>query len=156
MKHRTKLITSALLAAGFGLCSQAYAVDQGDWVMRVGATNVSPNDGSSGVVADDAIGVDDGTSLSVSFTYMFRDNLGVEILAALPFDHDITLAGTGKIAETKQLPPTVSLEYHFTPNSNVRPYVGVGVNYTTFMDEEAVAAISSISLDDSFGALYQY
>ena len=50
---------------------------------------------------------------------MLCDNIGLEVLAATPFSHDIdatgSIAGLGKIAEVKQLPPTVSLQYHFTP-----------------------------------------
>ncbi|MGI9315932.1 MAG: OmpW/AlkL family protein, partial [bacterium] len=84
-------------------------------------------------------------------TYMIKNNIGVELLAATPFSHDIVLEGTGKIAETDHLPPTLSLQYHFAPESNVRPYVGAGVNWTTFFDEEATAVISDISLDDSVG-----
>lgn len=150
MQFKKTLISSALIAAGIGLSTSALAVQQGDWLMRVGLTNVSPNDGSTGVVPNDAVGVDDDTKPSISFTYMYSDNMGIEILAALPFEHDITLLGS-KIASTEQLPPTVSLEYHFSPKDDVRPYVGLGINYTTFFSEETTAVISSLSLDDSVG-----
>ena len=149
-----KIMTGVLAAVFLGGNSIAHAVEQGDWLLRFGVTMVSPDASSSGVVPDDAIDVDDSTSVSVDFTYMVRENIGIEVLAAYPFSHDITLNGT-KIAETDHLPPTVSVQYHFQPKSNIRPYVGIGLNYTTFFNEEATAVISDISLDDSFGLALQ-
>jgi len=143
------LLLSCLLPLG-----AAHAVSQGDWLLRFGGAQVSPNDGSSGVVANDAIGVDSNAQPFVNLTYMLRDNIGLEVLAALPFQHDITLNGS-KIAETKQLPPTISVQYHFRPKENIRPYVGAGINYTTFFSEKATATITSISLDDSIGLAAQ-
>lgn len=143
------LLVSCLLPMG-----AAHAVSQGDWLLRFGGAQVSPNDGSTGVVANDAIGVESDAQPFVNLTYMLRDNIGLEVLGALPFSHDITLNGS-KIAETKQLPPTVSVQYHFSPKDSVRPYVGAGLNYTTFFSEKATATITSISLDDSLGLAVQ-
>lgn len=153
MKFQKTLIASALMAAGLGLATSTYAVDKGDWLMRVGLTSINPNDGSSGVVADDAVGVDSDTQPSISFTYMYSENVGVEILAALPFTHDITLKGAGKVGEVEHLPPTVSLEYQFSPKSDVRPYVSAGINWTTILDESTEGALAGVdmSIDDSIG-----
>lgn len=90
---------------------------------------------------------------------MLRDNIGLELLAATPFEHNIigtgTLAGSGKIAETKQLPPTFSVQYYFSPKKSFSPYIGAGINYTTFFSEKAVNTITTISLDDSWGLAAQ-
>lgn len=154
---KQKILYSTLAAAvALGLASQpANAVEKGDWLVRFGLVNVNPNDGSSGVVADDAVGVEDDTQLYINATWMFSDNMGLDILGATPFTHDITLDGVGKIGETKHLPPTVGIQYHFSPKSNVRPYVGAGINYTTFFSEKTTAVISSLSLDDSVGLAVQ-
>ena len=132
----------------------AYAVSQGDWLLRFGGAQVSPNDSSHGVVADNAIGVDGNAQPFINLPYMLKDNIGLEVLASLPFKHDITLNGS-KIAETKQLPPTISVQYHFTPKNSIRPYVGLGLNYTIFFSEKATSTITSISLDDSTGLAAQ-
>ena len=125
-----KIMTVVLAAMLLGGTSIVHAVEQGDWLLRFGVTMVSPDASSSGPpgVPDDAIDVDDGTSVSVDFTYMLRDNIGLELLAAYPFTHDITLDGVGKIAEVEHLPPTFSVQYHFQPKSNIRPYLGIGLN----------------------------
>jgi outer membrane protein len=79
------------------------------------------------------------------------------LLAALPFKHDINLNDGGKVAETKHLPPTLSLQYHFNPNGRLRPYVGAGLNYTLFFDEKTSGALAGakLELDQSFGAAAQ-
>ena len=150
IRIKSKAVTAAIIATLSLSATGAYAA-QGDWLLRFGAANVDPSAGSTGVVPDDAIDVDDGTAAFINATYMIRDKIGLELLAATPFNHDILLEGTGKIAETDHLPPTFSVQYHFSPESNVRPYVGAGINWTTFFNEEATAVINSISLDDSVG-----
>ncbi len=90
---------------------------------------------------------------------MLKDNISIEVLGALPFSHDINATGavTGKVADTRQLPPTVSLQYHFKPKASVRPYVGLGLNYTTFFDINTTGALAGtrLELDDSFGLAAQ-
>ena len=76
----------------------------------------------------------------------------MEVLAAAPFNHDIEVAGSD-VAETKHLPPTVSAQYHFIPNGKVRPYVGLGVNYTLFFEEDIDGA--DLELDASVGLAAQ-
>lgn len=154
-KFFNKSLVSGLIAGGLVLTSSSVmAIEKGDVLVRFGVVNVSPNDGSTGVVANDAVGVDGNTQAFVNATYMFKQNLGFEVLAATPFSHDITLTGN-KIGETKQLPPTFSLQYHFKPKASVRPYVGAGINYTTFFSEKATATITSLKLDDSVGLAVQ-
>ena len=92
---------------------------------------------------------------------MMTDNLGLELLAAVPFKHDIKarvqdLTTSAKIAETKHLPPTLSLQYHFMPDQQISPYVGAGVNWTIFSSEKIDPALGNkLTLDDSFGVALQ-
>ena len=155
----SKLAKSATVAALVGAClagTAAQAYETGDWVVRAGAWGVFPKsnnlsevNGLPGIGLD----VDDAYSLGFNITYMINPNIGVELLGAFPFKHDIKATGLGKVAETKQLPPTVTVQYHFLPNSNVRPYAGVGLNYTTFFSEKTKGALSGtdLNLDDSWG-----
>ena len=150
-----KSIVSTLIASSLVLATGTVnAVEKGDWLVRFGVVNVSPNDGSTGVVANDAVGVDGNTQIFANATYMYKENIGFELLAATPFSHDITLSGS-KIGETKQLPPTFSMQYHFMPKASTRPYIGAGINYTTFFSEKATNTITSLKLDDSVGLAVQ-
>ena len=147
------------LAAALAFAGSAMAAP-GDISVRVGAAHVSPNDESgqvAGFPAGSEVSVDSSTSLGISLTYMATENLGVGVLGAWPFKHDIegagAIASAGKVAEVKHLPPTFTLQYHFSPDSAVRPFVGAGFNYTTFFSEETTGALAGtdLELDDSFG-----
>ena len=142
----------------------AFAVEKGDWLARFGVANISPNDSSTSLTAAGAnstVGVDGDTQVFANLSYMIKENVAVELLASTPFTHDIVgtgaLAGAGKVGETKQLPPTLSVQYHFKPKASVRPYVGAGINYTIFFSEKTSGALAgtSLSLDDSFGLAVQ-
>jgi len=147
------IVTAALASGLFAGTAQAY--EAGDWIGRVGIWGVFPkSDNLNNVLGTGAtLDVDDGYSLGFNVTYMVNPNIGIELLAALPFKHDIDLSGAGRIGETKHLPPTLSVQYHFMPSNNIRPYVGLGLNYTTFFSEKTTGALSgtSLKLDDSWG-----
>ena len=149
MKTLTILTLSTALA---GLAAPALAQSQGDWTLGFGIHNVSPRDGNSTTTAG-LINVDNNIRPSLTFEYFVADKIGVEVLAAWPFEHDINLVGAGKVGTTKQLPPTISVQYHFTNSSNMTPFVGLGINYTTFFDDNAtgVLAGATLTLEDSWG-----
>jgi outer membrane protein len=167
MMMSKKIAKSALAAALAGglLAGVAQAYEAGNWLFRIGAYGVFPESdnlnnvpGTAGATLD----VDDGYSLGFNFTYMVNPNIGIELLLALPFNHDIKLTGSplpinGTVADTDQLPPTLSVQYHFTPESSVRPYLGIGLNYTTFFNESTKGALegTSLKLDDSWGVAGQ-
>jgi len=81
------------------------------------------------------------------------DIWGLEVLAAYPFKHDLELLDGTRIGSTKQLPPTVSLQYHFMPTEKLQPYVGFGLNYTSFFSEKTSGPLegSDLHLGDSWG-----
>jgi len=162
-KFCNKSVVSTLIAGSLVLTSASVvAVEKGDWLVRFGAVDVSPDDSStglSGVAPTATVGVDGNTQLFANISYMIKENVALELLAATPFSHDIkgtgALSALGKVGETKQLPPTFSVQYHFKPKASVRPYVGAGINYTMFFSEKATNTISSLKLDDSFGLAVQ-
>lgn len=153
------LIVATLLSAGFTASVSAHQA--GDIIVRAGAVVVAPNE-SSPVVANIAeFAVSNNTQLGLNFGYMLTDNIGIELLAATPFSHDISLGALGKIAETKQLPPTLVAQYYFgSSDSKLRPYIGAGVNFTNFFDNEfnqdaKDAGLSDLSMSNSWGVAAQ-
>jgi outer membrane protein len=151
------LLVPAMLAA-----SVAQAHEAGDIIVRVGAAVVDPQESSGDVYVGGAntgleVGVDSNTQLGLTGTYMLTDNIGVGLLAATPFSHDIELKGVGRFASIKHLPPTVTLQYFpMAKNSAWQPYVGAGLNYTMFFSEDLssgaeAAGFSSLDLDNSWG-----
>ena len=145
------------LAAALALsATPALAQSAGSWTVGIGAHNVAPKSDNGTLTATPLgnLGMDVGSNARPTITaeYFLKDNLGLEVLAALPFQHDINVAGVGKVGSTKHLPPTVSLQYHFG-QGKVKPFVGVGVNYTRFFSTKAEGAIAGTNLDlsDSWG-----
>lgn len=145
MKRSTAL--AAIFASLTTLAGPAVAQSQGDWLLGIGVGYVSPKS-NNGTIAGASATVGDDTRPIFTAEYFFRDNLGVELLAAAPFKHTISLNGTAA-ATVKQLPPTLSLNYYFQTQSAFTPFVGVGVNYTTFFDE--TSALGTVRLKDSWG-----
>ena len=145
------LIGAVVLAAS----SAASAYEAGDIIVRAGVASVQPTETMEAGSTLDTLngGLGNNEQLGITASYMLTDKLGLELLAATPFKHDITANGT-KIGDTKHLPPTLSLQYYpMDTQSALQPYVGVGVNYTTFFSEEST--LGDLKLDDSWGLAAQ-
>ena len=152
MRLPTRFAPLAALAA-LALAPAAMAQEAGDWTFSVGAHVVDPAS-DNGTLAGGALATDVGSDWrpTVTAEYFFSPRLGLEILAALPFEHDIRLNGVAA-GSTKHLPPTVTLQYHFEGSARVKPFIGAGLNYTTFFEEETRGPLAGteLALDDSFG-----
>ena len=145
------LLGAGLTATALLASSQALAYNQGDFITRVGVAHVDPKS-DNGSLANDAIDVEveSDTNLGFTLAYLFHDKLGVELLAALPFKHDIQLNGV-EAASTKHLPPTLTLQYYPLggTDNQIQPYAGIGLNYTHFFDEST--ELGDLELDSSWG-----
>jgi outer membrane protein len=145
MKNQLKFIaTAAMLLTG-----SAFAQTAGTWMVRVGATTLSPTVSSSCLSAPDfgdgptgctKADVSSDTQLSGGITYMYTDHWSVDVPVAMPFKHKIigdgSLNGAGDMAEVKALPATMFLQYRFMEaQAKFRPYVGLGLSYAYFYGE---------------------
>jgi len=155
------VMTATIAMSGVNV---ANAYEAGDMVVRAGIVTVEPKNSPNGDILVAANGADSGldvavkndTQLGLNFVYMLSQNVGLEVLAATPFEHDIYVDNTAlKVGSTSHLPPTLSLQYFFLgdTDSKFQPYVGLGVNYTWFFDESADSSnqFSNLDLDDSMG-----
>ena len=103
-----------------------------------------PNGGSLGLATGLSGGfntVIPGASTSTSFSiipmldvaYYINKNWAVEAICCVTHQH---IQGTGTIqsefAHTWAFPPTLLLQYHFTNFGAFQPYLGVGVNFSTY------------------------
>lgn len=153
-------LQSLVLAVATALTmTTAFAVPAGTWSVAAGAHYVDPKSDNGTVNAggtDYAVDVDGDVRPTISGEYFIANNVGIELLAAIPFHHDFTLTdnlGNQLTGKTQHLPPTLSLQYHFDGYNmpmNLKPFVGVGVNYTTFF-KERVSTGGDLDLDDSVG-----
>lgn len=149
--HKTLLLSLAVAAA-----SPAFAYEAGDIIVRGGVVNVSPDVGTDAGLAPFKLDVEDNTQLGLTATYMVTPKIGVELLAATPFEHHVTANGT-VIGSTNHLPPTVSLQFYPLDNATVQPYIGAGINYTFFFEDDlnavgqAATSTSEMNLTSSVG-----
>lgn len=167
---KKSLLTIALLSS---ISTAVLAHQAGDILVRGGATSVNPDSENAAVLLSGAdstmsLTVDDNTQLGLNLVYFYDSNWAVELLAATPFTHDVTIhdpnavlgVDGAKLAEVTHLPPTLSALYYIDMNSAFKPYVGVGINYTHFFNEEFEAApkslgLTNLKLDGSFGFAVQ-
>ncbi len=157
----------------------ANSYESGDIIIRAGATQVAPQEDSGPVElngstlslggGDSELNVDNNTQLGLNLAYVFNKNWAIELLAATPFEH--TASGSGElsgldIADIKHLPPTLMALYYFDSSNKFKPYLGAGVNYTVFFDEDLTSEADStlaglgltggdVELDDSWGLSVQ-
>jgi len=169
---RKTLFTASVLAVALA-APLVQAHQAGDVILRAGAITVDPRENSDDIYVG-ALGVsvpgtkatlNSDTQLGLNFAYMVTDKVGIELLAASPFNHDVGVAGmpgpfaglNGQLGELKHLPPTLSVVYYpLDAQSAFQPYLGLGVNYTWFFDTELTSeaegkGFSGLDIKDSWG-----
>lgn len=145
-----------LALAALGIVATQAMAQQSPWQIRARAVHINPADKSDpvgGVGAADQITVSNKTIPEVDISYFFSPNLAAELILTYPQKHDVSLSGT-KIGTFKHLPPTLTLQYHFTPGAQVSPYVGAGVNYTRIGSVKLLNGAGDLE-NNSFGFALQ-
>ncbi len=155
------LAASCMLAVGLS-APQARAADSvteggihaGDVLVRLRAISILPDVRTNNTLSALNVDVNNATVPELDFTYMIRDNIGVELILGTS-RHQLT-SNLGGLGGVNVLPPTLLLQYHFNHEGRVRPYVGAGVNYTYFYNNGLNAGGQSISIKNhSFGPALQ-
>ncbi|QID19474.1 OmpW family protein [Nitrogeniibacter mangrovi] len=148
-----KQLLVALIAAG--LAVPALAQSEGNWMVRARAVNINTankSDAIPGLAGKDDIHVSDKLIPEVDISYFFTPNIAAELVLTYPQEHNVSLNGT-KLGTVEQLPPTLLVQYHFMPEAKFRPYVGIGVNYTLFTNDDLVMGLKTEN--DSVGLALQ-
>ncbi len=151
---RSLILAAAAALATTLSCAPAQAFEGGDFLVRGRLLGVIPDE-SANVSIGGNVDIDTSVVPEVDLTYFITDHIGVEVIAGVT-PHEVTHKPTNlDLGEVWLLPPTVTLQYHFNPQGKVQPYVGAGVNYTHFFNEDAGPNFSSVSYDDSWGLALQ-
>lgn len=153
---KATLIASVAVVAA----SSAFAQKAGDQIVSVGLASINP-DAQLGTVTsastsqasataftnalkDASANVNSKTTVSLSWLYMYSDNIGAEVTVGIPpeFTQDLnTPNGTVKshsaAAKMKIHTPTVIAKYFFgTSQDKLRPYLGLGATHVSFHNIE--------------------
>ena len=151
------------------ICVQpANSHEKGDFIVRIGPALIEPNDSSDDVqgIPGTEVGVDNNVTLGFTIGYMVTSNIAVELLGVTPSNHDLRgregIGALNKIGEVDVFPPTLCLQYHLGSSSTIQPYVGAGINYTHFSNEDSSASLDTalggstdLDVDDSWGLAAQ-
>ncbi|WP_417267369.1 OmpW/AlkL family protein [Celeribacter baekdonensis] len=151
---KTTTLFATALALSLAGVSGVTAQEAGTMSLGLGLGGVMPKSDNGTILGGaNTLDIGDNVRPTITFEYFVANNIGIEVLGAVPFMHDIDASGLGRIGSTKHLPPVVSVQYHFNGGEQFSPFVGVGLNYTAFFEETAKGAIagSDLDLSDSWG-----
>lgn len=117
--------------------------------LTLGYQNTDPKSDNGQLAGADAT-VNDDWSLTGSAAYAFNDNWSVELWSGLAnFEHEVSLAGLGTVASVEHRPTTLSVNYHFAPDSTVRPFIGLGYGWVNVSGERTQGALAGLGIDGS-------
>lgn len=157
------LVSGTALAADLPTKGPVYKAPVADawnpWMIRVRALAVvTRNSGSVDQVAGSGLTNSDQVVPELDITYFFTRNIAAELVLGVTRHH---VAGTAALAgvdvgKATLLPPTLTLQYHFTQFGAFKPYVGAGVNYTWFFNNSAAGGvITQLTVKDTAGLALQ-
>jgi outer membrane protein len=145
-KHKLMV---AILAAGCVSGVLAQTTGDSPWMVRVRSVHLDSINKDSTPLG---LSINNKTFGEVDVTYFLSPNLAAELVLTTPQKQTVYANGS-EIGSFKHLPPSVLLQYHFTEQQGIKPYVGAGINYTHFSD---VALPAGVSLDShSWGLAFQ-
>ena len=121
--------------------------------LRVRALDVMAD--GDGHVVQNGLKTDVGHAITpeIDVTYFFTKKIAAELIAATS-KHEID-AGALNLGEAWILPPTVTLQYHFSPDKKFSPYVGAGLNYSVFYGESNGNGFNGLDVSGGVGYALQ-
>ena len=152
MKHGLEQLAFAVAMCTAG--GAAMAQSAGTWMVKGGVNHIAPHvtsgDLSPPSLPGTKVDVKSATSAIVTATYMWTDNVSLEMSIGLPHKHDIegtgAIQGVGKLGSVKQVWPTLFAQYRFlAANAALRPYVGLGLTYAHFYGEEGSGTLTALT-----------
>ncbi len=151
MKNTVKFL---LIPAVLACAAAAQAQTAGTWMIRGGATTITPNVSSGDLsppsLAGSKASINSSTKVSGGITYMLDNNFSIDLPISAPFQHDISgdgaVSGVGKIADVKALPITLLGQWRFMEaNAPFRPYLGLGITYANFYGARTNSTLTAIT-----------
>ncbi|WP_352902416.1 OmpW family protein [Mesorhizobium sp. M0833] len=128
------------------------------WQIRLRALGVVTEDsGYVNAVPGSDLSYSNTVTPELDISYFFTDNIAAELILGSTYANiggQGTIGGLGNIGKVWLLPPTLTLQYHFTDFGAFKPYVGAGVNYTIFYNQGASRA-DALKVKNTFGTALQ-
>lgn len=128
-------------------------LDKENWQFRLRAVDIVPDEDSSVNIGGEA-SVSNSAVPEFDITYFFTENIAAELILATA-KHDLTYTGNVDLGNTMILPPTLTLQYHFTPDQPFSPYLGAGLNYSVFYGADAASGFTDLDVEGGVGYAMQ-
>jgi outer membrane protein len=121
-----------LIAAAIGmLVAGQVAAQESPWLVRARAVKLNMTNHDSTPLN---LSADDKTIPEVDVSYFFNKNVAAELILTIPQQQKVYVSGVDS-GTFKHLPPTLTIQYHFTNFNGYKPYVGAGLNFTKISQE---------------------
>ncbi|MCW4470890.1 outer membrane beta-barrel protein [Flavobacterium sp. MFBS3-15] len=159
-------LSLSLLCTGFANAQEENSNEFKRWQVRLRGVAVTPDESASiGIIGGDA-SISSTFIPELDFTYFFTKNIAAELILGTS-KHDVHTTGSDisaiggpthtdvDLGSVYLLPPTLTLQYHFMPDSDFRPYAGAGINYTIFYGVDEGNTIKDVEYDNAFGFALQ-
>lgn len=152
--NKKHVLLAAAVAALVG--GQAMAQET-PWLVRLRTVQLSMANQRDAALqaAAPGVAVNDKVIGELDVSYFFNKNWAAELILTVP-QRQLVKADSGALGSFNQLPPTLSLQYHFTDLPGFKPYVGLGVNYTKItgvdlgglqLDKSSTGASAQVGVD---------
>lgn len=160
-RFTTKLFPVILFLFSSPVLASAYTLPgKGDVVLRARALGVLPHEDASiaGVVTGNEISIENSIVPELDLSYFLTDTIALEVIAAVT-PHEVgtknSSAGPLDLGNVWLLPPTLLLQYHYKHSGAFKPYVGAGINYTVFFNDDAGSSVTNVKYENSIGPALQ-
>jgi len=126
------------------------------WLIRARVIDVVPDESSTVSIGGE---ITAGKSIvpEIDISYFWNDYFATELILATS-KHSIGATGTSlgdlDLGHVWALPPTLLAQYHFNPYGQIRPYIGAGINYTIFYNEDP-GDMTALEYKNGFGYAFQ-
>jgi outer membrane protein len=142
------IVIAALASCGLGV-AQAQT-QESSWMVRARAVHLDmSNKDGTGL----GLTVNNRTIPEVDLSYFFSPNLAIELVLTVPQRQIVSSNGI-EIGTFKHLPPSLIMQYHFTGQQGIKPYVGAGLNYTHISSVNILSGAGGLD-SHSWGAALQ-
>ena len=166
MKTYLLVLTAFLMFNGIYAQNDDSQDKEYKWQVRLRGLAIEPDESAEiGTIGGDA---DISTAYvpELDFTYFFTKNFAAELILATA-EHDVKTIGSDisaiggptntdiDLGSVWLLPPTLTAQYHLHVNDVFKPYVGAGINYTIFYNEDEGSVVKGIDYDNTVGFAVQ-
>jgi outer membrane protein len=159
MKRAIAALGMASLGCGLAQAQETrHTVDLGVAYNYLGDA-VADGPTGNGVPANASMDVGNRTAVMLNYELLLTPNVGLQLATAIGGSVTVDGAGSigsqGKLFKADPFSATAFVNYHFFDAGNaLRPFLGVGVNYTAFSGIQSYTS-QSVDIDNSWGLAAQ-